>query len=774
MPSPAPIARTRNIGIMAHIDAGKTTTTERILYYAGVSHRIGEVDDGASVMDWMEQEQERGISITAAAITFHWNQHQINLIDTPGHVDFTIEVERCLRVLDGVVAVFCAVGGVEPQSETVWRQADRYRVPRLAFINKCDRTGADVDRVVDEMRSRLGANPIVVEIPHTLGDDFDGVVDLVTMQSRTWDARSLGVRFEDGPIPEALRDDAELAREAMLEALAEVDEPFMEQFLAAESGESKSGDSSHSSYSIDVADIRAALRRATLSLSAVPVLVGAAFRNKGVHNLLDAVVAYLPSPADIPAVRGTHPDGGTALERHASENEPLSALAFKIMVDPDVGPLTYFRVYSGVIQSGDSVLDATKGTRRWRLRRGRPGHPIHLRGRDQAALRRDRDPARRVGALQYAPQRPPRTHRPVPSACPPRALGNRGRRGRAEDPRARRAALGRHAAPGLRRRPGRCVGLRPALGRAAVPAGDVRGRGRDVCSPEPVRRDRCHGGRRMSARGTRVARTPWLVLAGVILGGLLLASVLAPEFVDTPLLDQKYFGPLDAPPLGMDDRGVPLHQYAMQGAAIVTLPSLAAGLLVMAFATLAGLIRCAGLSWADTAIQAFAELVGSLPRLVVILVVALMLPPTWKVLLPIALTWAILAAPGAMDEAAATAGRLGGARFVEALRAHGFSAFRIYLYHVVWLNLRAVIARQGAEVTMQVVFLEIALSYLAVSRNEPSFTHSDGTYSWATLLYQGYKALLGEPLVHAMVAGLGLVALVAVLAQSVRMAARAR
>lgn len=278
----------------------------------------------------------------------------------------------------------------------------------------------------------------------------------------------------------------------------------------------------------------------------------------------------------------------------------------------------------------------------------------------------------------------------------------------------------------------------------------------------------------MSGSGTRVARTPWLVVAGVLLGTLLLASVLAPDFVDTPIPDRKYLGFLEAPPLGTDDRGVPLHQYAMQGAAIVTLPSLAAGLVVMVFATLAGLVRCAGMAWADTAIQAFAELVGSLPRLVVVLVIALLLPPTWKILLPIALTWAILAAPGAMDEAAATAGRLGGARFVEALRAHGFSAIRIYLYHVVWLNLRAVIARQAAEVTMQVVFLEIALSYLAVSRNEPSFTHSDGVYSWATLLYLGYKALLGEPLVHAVVVGLGLVAVVAVMAQSVRMAARAR
>ncbi|MCG8425166.1 MAG: elongation factor G [Proteobacteria bacterium] len=343
-----PIAETRNIGIMAHIDAGKTTTTERILYYAGVSHRIGEVQDGASVMDWMEQEQERGISITAASTTFHWRDHQVNLIDTPGHVDFTIEVERCLRVLDGAIAVFCAVSGVEPQSEAVWRQADRYQVPRVAFINKCDRVGADPDAVVAEMRARLGANPILIQIPHTLEEGFDGVVDLVTMRSRVWDDSSLGVRFQDGPVPESLLDEAQLAREAMLEALAEVDERFMDTFLA--------------DPDVTPADITAAIRRATLSLEAVPVLIGAAFKNKGVHNLLDAVVDYLPSPIDIPPVRGTHPDTGVIFERRASSDELLSALAFKIMVDPAVGSLTYLRVYSGSIETGDSVFNATKGT----------------------------------------------------------------------------------------------------------------------------------------------------------------------------------------------------------------------------------------------------------------------------------------------------------------------------------------------------------------------------------------------------------------------------
>lgn len=274
--------------------------------------------------------------------------------------------------------------------------------------------------------------------------------------------------------------------------------------------------------------------------------------------------------------------------------------------------------------------------------------------------------------------------------------------------------------------------------------------------------------------GVQVRRAPWLATAGVILSTLLVSALFAPDFVDTPQLDQRFLGPLEAPPLGRDDRGIPLHQYAMQGAAIVTLPALGAGGLVMFLATLAGLVRCAGMSWVDSVIQALGELVGSLPRLVVILVVALMLPQDWKTLGPIGLTWAVLAAPGAMDEAASTAGRIGGARFVEALRAHGFSAGRTYLYHVTWLNLRPVIVRQGAEVTMQVVFLEIALSYLALSRNEPSLTHSDATYSWATLLYQGYTAFLGRDLYHAMALGLGLVAMVAVMAQALRIAARAR
>ena len=334
---------------MAHIDAGKTTTTERVLFYTGVIRRLGEVHDGAAAMDWMEQEQERGISITAASTTFPWHGHEINLIDTPGHVDFTIEVERCLRVLDGSVVIFCAAGGVEPQSETVWRQADRYRVPRLAFVNKCDRVGADPERVQDEMRSRLGANPILVQLPHALEDSFNGLIDLVTMRSRLWDERSRGMLFEDGPVPEALRDEAELAREVMIEALAEADDEFMERFLDGKP--------------LAAEDIRAALRRATLEMKAVPVLLGAAFRNKGVHNLLDAVVDYLPSPVDLPPVQGLHPETGAPLWRRAADDEPLCALAFKITSDPRVGPLTYFRVYAGSVRSGDSVLDATKGTR---------------------------------------------------------------------------------------------------------------------------------------------------------------------------------------------------------------------------------------------------------------------------------------------------------------------------------------------------------------------------------------------------------------------------
>jgi elongation factor G len=346
------IERTRNIGIMAHIDAGKTTTTERILYYSGVSHRMGEVDEATAVMDWMEQEQERGITITSASTTFGWRDHQINLIDTPGHVDFTVEVERSLRVLDGAVAVFCAVSGVEPQSETVWRQADRHRVPRIAFINKCDRVGADPDAVVEQIRERLKATPILVQLPHALEDRFDGIVDLVAMQSRFSDEASLGLSYEDVDIPDdpaGLRESASVARESMIEALADVDDELMSKFVRSEA--------------ITPADIRAALRRATLSMKCVPVLLGAALRNKGVHFLLDAVVDYLPSPLDIPAVVGIDPRTGEEVTREASTEGPLAALAFKLMSDHRIGHVTYLRVYSGRLTSGDQVLNVTKDAR---------------------------------------------------------------------------------------------------------------------------------------------------------------------------------------------------------------------------------------------------------------------------------------------------------------------------------------------------------------------------------------------------------------------------
>jgi elongation factor G len=342
------ISNTRNIGIMAHIDAGKTTTTERILYYTGVSHRMGEVHEGTAVMDWMQQEQERGISITAAATTCFWRDHRVNIIDTPGHVDFTIEVERSLRVLDGAVAVFCAVGGVEPQSETVWRQADRHGVPRIAFINKCDRLGADPDRCVSQIRTRLKAHPIAVQIPIGLESDFLGVIDLVRMRSLEWVGDVTGAIFLDVEIsPERLAQ-AKGARQRMVEALAEVDEEILTLYIEG--------------AEISEARLRAALRRATISGKAVPVLLGAAFRNKGVQPLLDAVVDLLPSPADIPPLTGRGPDGAQVVVR-ASDDEPFAALAFKIMNDAYVGPLTYLRVYSGRVESGAVVFNATKGKR---------------------------------------------------------------------------------------------------------------------------------------------------------------------------------------------------------------------------------------------------------------------------------------------------------------------------------------------------------------------------------------------------------------------------
>jgi elongation factor G len=333
---------------MAHIDAGKTTTTERVLFYTGVSRKMGEVHEGTTQMDWMEQEQERGITITAASTTCFWREHRINIIDTPGHVDFTIEVERSLRVLDGAVAVFCAVGGVEPQSETVWRQADRYHVPRIAFINKCDRVGADPDRCVQEIRERLRATPVLVQIPNGLEVEFSGVIDLLEMKAISWEDDTLGAVPIVADVPAELAEPAAAARATMIEAIAEADDEAMRAYLEERP---MSGDF-----------LRAALRRATIAGRAVPVLLGAAFKNKGVQPLLDAVVDFLPSPTDIPAVAGKDPAGQTSLRR-PDDGAPFSALAFKIMNDPFVGSLTYFRVYSGKVEAGATVYNATKGKR---------------------------------------------------------------------------------------------------------------------------------------------------------------------------------------------------------------------------------------------------------------------------------------------------------------------------------------------------------------------------------------------------------------------------
>ena len=343
------LERTRNIGIMAHIDAGKTTTTERILFYTGINYKIGEVHEGTATMDWMVQEQERGITITSAATTCSWRDHRINIIDTPGHVDFTIEVERSLRVLDGAVAVFCSVGGVEPQSETVWRQADKYGVPRIAFINKMDRVGADFDRGVSMMKDRLGAKPVPVQLPIGAEENFRGVIDLVAMRAVVWDDDSLGARYRTEEIPADLQAEAEVAREQLLEAIADVDEHLMEKYLDGKA--------------IEESEVRAAIRIATLQLKINPVLCGTAFKNKGIQLLLDAVVDFLPSPLDKPPVAGTDPDSGKDETRPASDDAPFSALAFKIMTDPYVGTLTFFRVYSGQVESGAHVLNAAKGKR---------------------------------------------------------------------------------------------------------------------------------------------------------------------------------------------------------------------------------------------------------------------------------------------------------------------------------------------------------------------------------------------------------------------------
>ena len=339
----------RNIGIMAHIDAGKTTTTERILYYTGRTHRMGEVHEGAAVMDWMEQEKERGITITSAATTCEWADHRINIIDTPGHVDFTAEVERSLRVLDGAIAVFCSVGGVEPQSETVWRQADKYRVARIAFVNKMDRVGADFGHVVDMMKDRLGANAHPIQLPVGSGETFNGLIDLIRMKSVIWHDEDLGRTWEEMDVPQDLREDAEFARQELIEALAEVDEEFFEVY--AEEREPTEE------------ELKRAIRRGTTNAVFVPVLCGSAFRNKGVQALLDAVVGYLPSPVDVPPVVGIEPDTDKEIERGPDPDEPLAALAFKITTDPFVGKLAYLRIYSGTLNAGSYVLNATQEKR---------------------------------------------------------------------------------------------------------------------------------------------------------------------------------------------------------------------------------------------------------------------------------------------------------------------------------------------------------------------------------------------------------------------------
>ena len=349
-----PIERYRNIGIMAHIDAGKTTTTERVLYYTGVSHKIGEVHDGAATMDWMEQEQERGITITSAATTCFWKgmgqqfpEHRINIIDTPGHVDFTIEVERSLRVLDGAVFVLCAVGGVEPQSETVWRQANKYKVPRMAFVNKMDRMGANFFRVVSQLKDRLGATAVPIQVPVGAEEGFKGLVDLIKMKSVVWSEENMGIAFEYADIPEDLVDTCNEWREHMVEAAAEANEELMEKYL-------EEGD-------LTEEEILQGLRARTLALEIVPVTCGSAFKNKGVQAVLDKVIELMPAPTEVPDIKGVLEDGETEVTRKSSDSEPFSALAFKIATDPFVGTLTFFRVYSGVLNSGDSVMNSVKG-----------------------------------------------------------------------------------------------------------------------------------------------------------------------------------------------------------------------------------------------------------------------------------------------------------------------------------------------------------------------------------------------------------------------------
>ena len=384
-----PIERYRNIGIMAHIDAGKTTTTERILFYTGVSHKLGEVHDGTAVMDWMEQEQERGITITSAATTCFWKgmdgsfpEHRVNIIDTPGHVDFTIEVERSLRVLDGACTVLCAVGGVQPQTETVWRQGNKYRVPRLFFVNKMDRQGADFMRVYDQVKARLKANPVPVQMPIGAEDHFEGVIDLIKMKAIYWDDSTQGMKFEARDIPAELVDQAAEWREKLVESAAEANEELMNKYL--ESG------------SLSEAEIKQGLRQRTINNEIFPMLCGSAFKNKGVQAMLDAVVEYLPSPVDIPPVKGVK-ENGEPDERKPSDDAPFSGLAFKIMTDPFVGQLTFFRVYSGVVNSGDTIYNPIKG------RKERIGRILQMHANERAEIKEVRagDIAAAVGLKDY-------------------------------------------------------------------------------------------------------------------------------------------------------------------------------------------------------------------------------------------------------------------------------------------------------------------------------------------------------------------------------------
>ncbi|MDO8550185.1 MAG: GTP-binding protein, partial [Ignavibacteria bacterium] len=354
--------KVRNIGIMAHIDAGKTTTTERILFYTGRTHRLGEVHEGAAIMDWMEQEKERGITITSAATTCHWDDHQINIIDTPGHIDFTAEVERSLRVLDGAVALFCAVGGVEPQSETVWRQADKYRVPRIAFVNKMDRTGADFYNAIQMMKERLAANAVPITLPIGEGDMFSGIIDLIKFKARMYHEETLGATFDEIAIPYDLMEIANKYRTEMLEAVSDVDDTLLEKYLEGKE--------------ISEQEIKAVLRKATIDLKIIPVICGSSFKNKGVQKLLDSVIDFLPSPADYKEIEAHHIGINDKVKRKIADNEKFTALAFKIMNDPYVGKLTFFRVYSGTLKSGSYIFNAVS-SRKERIGRLLQMHANH-------------------------------------------------------------------------------------------------------------------------------------------------------------------------------------------------------------------------------------------------------------------------------------------------------------------------------------------------------------------------------------------------------------